>query len=335
MHRAPGQAPVTDEGNVRVLRPALPLIAVGTLLLLVLWLAPTRQHTAGESVVLHDMGVAKDGRPLSHEFVVTNDTESTWNLLRISKSCGCASASAASEEVLPGKKLRVTVGIDPRGKSGVFRVDAHCVFDGRGPLHLELKVDVQPYLRAVPSRLDFGHVVAGRRPTCRVRVDLQDGATIDSVSVSHPNALVAGLSRRLGQQYVDVSVRASKIGRLPRRLSVSVHSIRGRINIPVVGEVVRPVGLVPGAVVLAEGETPLPAYVWLRAFDPDLDQVESVDVLSAPGLVCREQGLPGGGVLGRLYAITRDECEEDAECVFRVRVGREVTVLRLPVFVTN
>jgi len=320
---------------VRLLGISL-LLAVGIAVFAPLLRDPQpNQRATGESVLLHDIGVLKDGRPVTHNFHVKNDTASTWSLLRISKSCACAHASAAPEEILPGQILRVTVGVDPRGKRGILRVDAYCLFDGRGPLHLALRADVQPYLRAVPPRLDMGHVVVGRSLAYTIRVDIQDGGTVERVSVSHPGVLVARLCRSQGQQCVAVSALARTVGRLPRGLNVSVHSTRGRIDVPVIGEIVPPVGLVPREVVLTGSDAPLPAYVWLRTFDPTLDQVGSVEMQSSPGIVCMEEALLNGNALGRLFAISCTDCETDAECVFHVRVGREVTILRLPVLVSN
>lgn len=70
---------------------------------------------------VHDFGVIpENGGPVSHTFEFSNQGEAPLVILNASASCGCTRPEYPRKPVKPGKKDKITVTYNPKGRPGEF-----------------------------------------------------------------------------------------------------------------------------------------------------------------------------------------------------------------------
>lgn len=70
---------------------------------------------------VHDFGVIpENGGPVSHAFEFSNTGDGPLVILNASASCGCTRPEYPRKPVKPGKKEKITVTYNPKGRPGEF-----------------------------------------------------------------------------------------------------------------------------------------------------------------------------------------------------------------------
>lgn len=70
---------------------------------------------------VHDFGVIpENGGPVSHTFEFTNPGDAPLVILNANASCGCTRPEYPRKPVKPGKKDKITVTYNPKGRPGEF-----------------------------------------------------------------------------------------------------------------------------------------------------------------------------------------------------------------------
>jgi hypothetical protein len=114
-----------------------------------------------------NFGKLKQGEAVSHEFVFTNEGDSTLIIKRVATSCGCTAALVSDQQIQPGKQGKIEVKFDTRGYGGqiakVIYVESN---DPKEPSkQLEVKADIEvppsPKIEIDPYNYDAGLMVEG------------------------------------------------------------------------------------------------------------------------------------------------------------------------------
>lgn len=73
------------------------------------------------SETVHDFGViSEDGGPVSHNFEFTNTGDAPLMIVRASASCGCTRPDYPRNPIKSGKKDKIKVTYNPKGRPGEF-----------------------------------------------------------------------------------------------------------------------------------------------------------------------------------------------------------------------
>jgi len=123
-----------------------------------------------------NFGKVKQGELLTHEFVFTNQGDSTLIIQKVSTSCGCTAALVSEKKVAPGKEGKIEIKFDTKGYGGVVNklifVDSN---DPSGPRkQLQISADVEtppaPKIEINPYNYDAGLIVEGEEIKANLNV---------------------------------------------------------------------------------------------------------------------------------------------------------------------
>jgi len=93
----------------------------------------------------HGFGKIKQGAVLTHDFVFSNEGDSTLIISKVLTSCGCTAALASDDHVAPGKEGKIEVKFDSQGYGGeiskVIYVDTND--PGQPRMMLEVTADIE------------------------------------------------------------------------------------------------------------------------------------------------------------------------------------------------
>lgn len=90
---------------------------------------------------IHDFGViAEDGGPVSHTFEFTNSGDAPLLILRASASCGCTRPDYPKKPVQSGKKDKIKVTYNPKGRPGEFTKTITVKTNAKGKKKVTLKI---------------------------------------------------------------------------------------------------------------------------------------------------------------------------------------------------
>lgn len=143
--------------------------------------------------LVRDFGKVKQGEILSHEFVFTNEGDSTLVIKKVSTSCGCAAALASDEKLAPGKQGTIEVKFDTQGYGD--RVSKYIFVDSNDPgqarVQLEVSADIEvppaPKIDIDPYNYDAGLVVVGDELRAPLKI-MNKGQLELRVEFNHRNA---------------------------------------------------------------------------------------------------------------------------------------------------
>lgn len=99
------------------------------------------------SETVHDFGVIReDGGPVSHTFVFTNTGDAPLVIINATASCGCTRPEYPRNPVKAGKKDKITVTYNPKGRPGEFskEVTVRTNVKGKKKVTLKIKGNVVP-----------------------------------------------------------------------------------------------------------------------------------------------------------------------------------------------
>ena len=95
----------------------------------------------------HDFGVIpENGGPVTTTFEFTNPGDGPLLILNASASCGCTRPEYPRKPVKPGKKDKITVTYNPKGRPGEFtkNVTVRTNVKGKKKVVLKIKGNVTP-----------------------------------------------------------------------------------------------------------------------------------------------------------------------------------------------
>ncbi len=122
------------------------------LLLAVAFLAKGEKTTEGTPAITfaettYDFGVIpENGGPVSHTFEFTNTGNAPLLILNASASCGCTRPEYPKKPIKGGKKDKITVTYNPKGRPGEFskNVTVRTNIKGKKKVTLKIKGNVTP-----------------------------------------------------------------------------------------------------------------------------------------------------------------------------------------------
>lgn len=95
----------------------------------------------------HDFGViSENGGPVTCDFVFTNTGDGPLVILSASASCGCTRPDYPKKPVKAGKKDKITVTYNPKGRPGEFtkNITVRTNVKGKKKVTLKIKGNVTP-----------------------------------------------------------------------------------------------------------------------------------------------------------------------------------------------
>ena len=93
-----------------------------TLTALLCQLAMVAQPQAEFKEVTYDFGTIKESKgPVKHTFELKNVGDKPLIIVDAVASCGCTQPSYTAKPIKPGKKGKVEVTFNPKGRAGTFR----------------------------------------------------------------------------------------------------------------------------------------------------------------------------------------------------------------------
>lgn len=140
-----------------------------------------------------DFGKTKAGEVLTHEFVFTNEGDTTLIIKKVTTSCGCTAALVSEDKLAPGKQGQIEVKFDTRGYGG--RVSKYIFVDSNDPaqprVQLEVTADIEvppsPKIEIDPYNHDAGLILAGEELMAPLRI-VNKGELELRVEFNHRNA---------------------------------------------------------------------------------------------------------------------------------------------------
>lgn len=89
----------------------------------------------------HDFGtIRENGGLVSHTFEFTNTGDAPLLILNASASCGCTRPEYPRKPVKPGKKDKITVTYNPKGRPGEFTKNVTVRSNAKGKKKVTLKI---------------------------------------------------------------------------------------------------------------------------------------------------------------------------------------------------
>lgn len=98
----------------------------------------------------YDFGVIpENGGPVSHDFVFTNSGDGQLVIISASASCGCTRPDYPKQPVKAGKRDKIKVTYNPKGRPGEFskNVTVRTNVKGKRKVTLKIKGNVTPAKR--------------------------------------------------------------------------------------------------------------------------------------------------------------------------------------------
>lgn len=125
---------------------------------------------------LWDFGKTKEGKVLSHIFVLKNTGDAPLLIKRVTTSCGCAAALVSDKEVLPGREGEIKVTLNTRGYSGeiskFIQVESNDSAQPQIQLTVSAAIDVppRPKIELDSYSLDLGLILESEEIQVRTKV---------------------------------------------------------------------------------------------------------------------------------------------------------------------
>jgi len=157
--------------------------------------------------------------PMTHRFVLENNSDQEVRITGIAKSCGCADATISDRTVPPHGKCSVEMSVDYGSRVGAQSVSAIVSTDHplARQILLQLKSNIQPLATIEPLPLIFDNVAPGEKQSRIVKIKIDDPAErLDVTSIKSPsnNILISKLdqSKNPVSGSEEINFRVTAIG---------------------------------------------------------------------------------------------------------------------------
>jgi len=157
----------------------------------------------------HDFGSARQGDQLEHVFELESAGTNPVKIRQASPTCGCTVSEIQvaqddgsfgeyklGDPIAPGRKVRIGAKIDTAHKQNKTNVRINVYSnDPIGLTQLSLSADIEPFLQATPSFLNFGDLKEGETKTMTVEVRTSRGEPIGLVlDAANPIPIPKGMT---------------------------------------------------------------------------------------------------------------------------------------------
>jgi hypothetical protein len=130
--------------------------------------APPSTKTGSESrvqTVSWDFGILTPGKEKRHRFTIKNESEITWTIKDVSRTCSCTVGEFSSRTIKPSETTFVDVGFRAANRESDVHQSLMVEFvEQKAPLvALVIKGEVRHLLSAFPATMDFGRAARDER----------------------------------------------------------------------------------------------------------------------------------------------------------------------------
>ncbi|MBU1726289.1 MAG: DUF1573 domain-containing protein [Candidatus Omnitrophica bacterium] len=105
------------------------------------------EHSNGDYSL--DLGSAKEGQFLKHEFKLKNLSKKTLELKRISTSCGCTVSKANKRKLAPNEEALINIEFNTKGYSGIVEQRVF-IYIGNESIPAKISIDAEKLLVEKP-----------------------------------------------------------------------------------------------------------------------------------------------------------------------------------------
>ncbi|MEZ6132698.1 MAG: DUF1573 domain-containing protein [Planctomycetaceae bacterium] len=102
----------------------------------------------------HEFGIVYVGEPITHTFVVKNESKTPLRFQGVRTTCGCTTTGNIPRVIDPGQQGNLEVTFKPGSKEGVIRKSTFLDIVGGGVVELSFSATVRPRTRILPNRID-------------------------------------------------------------------------------------------------------------------------------------------------------------------------------------
>jgi hypothetical protein len=197
-----------------------------------------------------DFREVSPGAVIAHAFVLQNRSTNTVRILNVRTSCGCTTTAMATNLLLPGQALELTVSLNLQGRSGPQRKTLTVESDD--PMNPRLRlamtgVVINP-IEVTPAGVHFGTLARDGEAEREVLLTGRTGVVfkVKEVKPSSQDLTATFETREEGRSY---RVKIRSVG--PRQAGTTQAAVRVLTDHPVVPELNIPVTLFVGADVVA------------------------------------------------------------------------------------
>lgn len=171
----------------------------------------------------HDFGSARQGDALEHVFELESAGENPVKIRQASPTCGCTVSDIKVEQpdgtfgeyklgdaIEPGRKVHIGAKIDTAHKQNKTNVRINVYTnDPIGLTQLSLSADIEPFLLATPSFVNFADIKEGEEKAMTVDIRTSRGEPIKlSLDPANPIAVPKGMTIDLQPLNPDAEGRA-------------------------------------------------------------------------------------------------------------------------------
>lgn len=153
-----------------------------------------------------DFGSVPRGPLLSHPFHVKNNLQVPVHIQQVRVSCGCVTATAMSNQLMPGEETAVLAQMNTTRFEGIKTVTIFVTFDQ--PQYAEVRLWVQANSRddvsVNPDTINFGQVKRGSGPSAAINVALLGGSQWQVTGVTCESNYVKTAMREVRRQGYEV-----------------------------------------------------------------------------------------------------------------------------------
>jgi hypothetical protein len=180
------------------------------------------------------LGKIRQHQSVSHDFILTNNSDQTIEILKISKSCGCTSAEVAADEVEPGEQVKLSANLNAQDRVGEFgsRVVVDWKYRGAEPtqqLEMALGAKAVTLIKTSAATVDFGAVdvnqglVTQKLVIERWEADLEwDGIEVAGVETVGLNLMTVKQNPDRFEVSVTLAPGKQSLGILKRELQIQL-----------------------------------------------------------------------------------------------------------------
>lgn len=222
-----------------------------------------------------DFGAVYSDAVVKHSYVLTNQGVGVVKIVAVRASCGCTTATAATNTLAPGQATTVDVVINFKGRRGRQNKTIYAETDDRvnRVVRMDFTGVVMVPIEAQPEGIHFGTVGTEEKLEREVLLTAVSTNTFQVLAATSAasNMTVTYEPRELGKQYLIKVVCAGPRKKGSFMTSVEVetdHPQMKGLSIPVAGLVAGDIVVTPAPLTLVPSDTNVSKTVWVDLWSP-------------------------------------------------------------------
>jgi hypothetical protein len=176
---------------------------------------------------------------LSHEFLLTNESQEKILIEKIHSTCGCMVADGYEKEILPGRNTKLRVNVQLQPTPGMFHKSLAVQVGGAKitvlPLEVIGEIIANASMYSVPAKINFGTIRPGEtkeRTVQILRYDLSPIKIRETKSESHLKTEITPQSNDHDNYQVNLRVQLTANDIQPGNYDWSIKVITDHPNSP-------------------------------------------------------------------------------------------------------